>query len=72
MRTLIGAAMVAAVALIAGCSTTQYVIGTRSGQLIVAYGEPRLDRSTNMYTYRDADGKDMSIAASEVTQIIER
>ena len=72
MRTQIGAAIVAAVALMAGCSATQYVIGTRSGQLIVAYGEPRLDKSTNMYTYRDADGKEMAIAATEVTQIIER
>ena len=72
MRSLGALAVAAAMILLAACSSTQYIIGTKSGQLIIAQSEPQLDKSTNMYRYRDADGKEMSIAATEVTQIVER
>jgi hypothetical protein len=72
MRTFTGLAAIIAVALLAACGTTQYVIGTKTGQLIVADGAPELDRQTNMYRYRDSNGKAMTINAAEVTQIIER
>ena len=56
----------------AACSSTQYIIGTRTGQLLVAYGKPSLDEKTGMYTYKDSEGKKASIAKDEVGQIMER
>ena len=64
--------VLAAVALLAACSTPQYVMGTKSGQLIVSYGEPRLDEKSGLYTYYDADGKKITIPKAEVVQIMER
>ena len=72
MRSITGAVAIIAIALLAAYSTTQYVIGTKTGQLIVSNGEPEPDRKTNMYRFRDADGKDMAINAADVTQIIQR
>lgn len=72
MRSFVALAVAAALALLVACSSTQYIIGTKGGQLIISHGEPELDKGTNMYRYRDADGKEMSIAATEVTQIVER
>ncbi len=72
MRSLVTLAAAAVLIVLSACSTTQYIIGTKTGQLIVAHGEPELDKNTNMYRYRDADGKEMSIAATEVAQIVER
>jgi len=56
----------------AACSSTQYIIGTKTGQLLVAHGKPSLDEKTGMYTYKDSDGKKVSIAKDEVGQIMER
>ena len=72
MRSITGAAAIIAIALLAAYSATQYVIGTRTGQLIVSNGEPELDKKTNRYRFRDADGKDMAINAAAITQIIQR
>ena len=72
MRSITGAAAIIAIALLAACGTTQYITGSRTGQLIVSNGEPELDKKTNMYRFRDADGKDMAINAADVTQIIQR
>jgi hypothetical protein len=56
----------------AACSSTQYIIGTRSGQLITAYGKPELDSRASMYSYKDAEGKRVQISKDEVGQIMER
>lgn len=68
MQTLV---LVAAVAAL-GCSSTEYIIGTKSGQLLTAYGKPELDEKAGTYTYRDAEGRKATIAKEEVGQIMER
>ena len=69
-RTLLALSAIALAC--AACSSTQYIIGTRTGQLLVSYGKPSLDEKTGMYTYKDAEGKKASIAKDEVGQIMER
>jgi len=54
------------------CSSTQYIIGTKTGQLLVSYGKPSLDDKTGMYTYKDSEGKKATISKDEVGQILER
>ena len=56
----------------AACSSPQYIIGTKTGQLLVSYGKPSLDDKTGMYTYKDSEGKKASIAKDDVGQIMER
>jgi outer membrane biogenesis lipoprotein LolB len=72
MRTMLALVAAVAVALLAACSTTQYIIGTKSGQLLISYGEPRLDKETNTYKIWDAEGKERTISAADVSQIMER
>jgi uncharacterized protein YcfL len=69
MRTVVAAV---AVTLLAACSTTQYIVGTKTGQLLISYGEPKLDKNSNTYRIWDADGKERIISAADVSQIMER
>jgi hypothetical protein len=64
----------AAFALVAltACGTTQYVMSTKSGQMIVTDGRPELNSKTGMYEYRDSEGKRVSINKDDVVQIMER
>jgi hypothetical protein len=72
MRTVVAAVAAVAVALLAACSTTQYIVGTKTGQLLISYGEPKLDKNSNTYKIWDADGKERVINAADVSQIMER
>ena len=72
MRTVVAAAAVVAVTLLAACSTTQYIVGTKTGQLLISYGEPKLDKNSNTYRIWDAEGKERVINAADVSQIMER
>ncbi len=65
-------AVVSSVTLLTACGSTQYVMGTREGRLIVTEGKPRLDERTGLYTYTDKDGKEGQIRKDDITQIIER
>ncbi|MBT9492975.1 MAG: YgdI/YgdR family lipoprotein [Paucibacter sp.] len=62
----------ALLATLAGCSSTQYIMSTKEGRMIVADGKPDYDEKAGSYEYRDAEGKRMTIMKSEVVQIMER
>lgn len=68
---MVAAAAAAALAL-AACGSTQYIMSTKEGQMIVSSGKPTLDERTGMYTYYDAEGKKGLIAKDAVVQILER
>ncbi len=57
--------------LLAGCAST-YIISTTGGTMIEAHGKPKLNSKTGMYEYEDTNGKDATIKADQVKQIIER
>jgi major membrane immunogen (membrane-anchored lipoprotein) len=67
----ITSALCAAV-LLSACGTTEYIMGTTEGRLIVTAGKPSLDDKAGLYTYRDANGKESTIPKSAVGQIMER
>jgi hypothetical protein len=62
----------ALLATLAGCSSTQYIMSTKEGRMIVADGKPEYDEKAGSYQYRDSEGKRMTIMKSEVIQIMER
>jgi Bacterial protein of unknown function (DUF903) len=66
------ACTLALAALMAGCSSTQYIMSTKEGRMITTSGKPELDEKTGMYVYKDADGKKNTILKSDVVQVMER
>jgi hypothetical protein len=72
MTSRIGISVAAmAVLLLAGCAST-YIISTTGGTMIESHGKPKLNSKTGMYEYEDTNGKDATIKADQVKQIIER
>ena len=59
-------------ALLAGCSSPEYIISTTSGVMITTQGQPKLDEKTGMYTYKDSEGRKSTITKDEVKQVMER
>ncbi|MCZ4060312.1 YgdI/YgdR family lipoprotein [Pantoea sp. LMR881] len=72
MKGLAGAVlvMVAAVTL-SGCSS-DYVMATKDGRMIMTEGKPAIDKETGLVQYTDQAGHEMQINGDEVSTIIER
>ena len=62
--------MVCALGLVA-CSS-KYIMSTKDGKMITTDSKPKLDESTGMYRYYDAEGREVMIKQDDVTQIMER
>jgi len=58
--------------LLAACGSTQYVMSTKEGRLIVSDGRPELDEKTGTYIYRDSEGRKATIPKADIVQIMER
>lgn len=56
---------------LAACSS-QYIMSTKDGKMITTDSKPKLDESTGMYRYYDAEGREVMIKKDDVTQILER
>ncbi|MFT4464553.1 MAG: YgdI/YgdR family lipoprotein [Sodalis sp. (in: enterobacteria)] len=59
------------VALLAGC-TSDYVMATKDGQMILTDGKPEIDKTTGLIHYTDERGNERQINGNDVSQIIER
>lgn len=57
--------------MLAGCSS-QYIMSTKDGRLITTDSKPKLDESTGMYRYYDAEGREVMVKKDDITQIMER
>lgn len=66
------AAVILGVFLLLGGCTTEYLITKPDGTIIESYGKPRVDETTGMITYRDAEGRKMQMHKEDIVQIIER
>ena len=56
---------------LAGCSS-DYVMATKDGNMILTQGKPKLDKDTGLISYQDEQGNRRQINGDRVTQIIER
>jgi hypothetical protein len=65
-------AITVSMAFLAACASTEYIISTTDGTMITASGKPKLDEKSGMYTYKDAQGREVTINKSDVKQIMER
>lgn len=57
--------------VVSGCSS-DYVMSTKDGRMILTDGKPEVDDDTGLVSYRDREGNQMQINRDEVSQIIER
>lgn len=60
-----------AAAVLTGCSS-DYVMQTKSGEMIVTKGKPETDKSTGLVTYKDAGGFKHEINRDQITNMIEK
>ncbi|WP_158780650.1 YgdI/YgdR family lipoprotein [Pantoea sp. BAV 3049] len=54
-----------------GCSSN-YVMQTQNGEMIITKGKPETDKSTGLVTYRDAAGNLHEINRDQIKQIVEK
>ncbi|WP_208231401.1 YgdI/YgdR family lipoprotein [Brenneria izadpanahii] len=54
-----------------GCSSN-YVIATKEGQMLLTHSKPVLDKDTGMISYIDEEGNEKQINSDRISQIIER
>ena len=68
------AVLISAVGLafaVSGCSS-DYVMATKAGRMILTDGKPEIDDDTGLVSYHDQQGNAMQINRDDVSQIIER
>lgn len=56
---------------VSGCSS-DYVMATKDGRMILTEGKPHLDDDTGLIGYQDMQGNKKQINRNEISQIIER
>lgn len=58
--------------VLGACASPRYLISTVDGTMIQAKGEPKLNRNTDMYEYRDLNGQDASVRRTDVKQVLKQ
>lgn len=71
MQKYLSLAVFAAVTVLTGCSS-DYVMQTKTGEMIVTKGKPETDKSTGLVSYKDAGGFKHEINRDQITNIIEK
>ena len=72
MKGWAGVAIVALTAvMLSGCSS-DYVMATKDGRMIMTEGKPTIDKETGLVEYTDQSGHAVQINSDEVSTIIER
>lgn len=57
--------------VLTGCSS-DYVMQTKSGDMIVTKGKPETDKTTGLITYKDEGGLIHEINREQITNMIEK
>ncbi|HBC0787594.1 TPA: lipoprotein YgdR, partial [Escherichia coli] len=52
--------------------SSDYVMATKDGRMILTDGKPEIDDDTGLVSYHDQQGNAMQINRDDVSQIIER
>ena len=71
MKGLAGVTLLAVGLLLSGCSS-DYVMATKDGRMIMTEGKPTIDSETGLVQYTDQSGHEMQINGDEVSTMIER
>jgi len=71
MKWIFGAAVLGMAVLASGCSSN-YVMATKDGKMIMTDGKPQIDKDTGLVKYTDDSGHELQINGDEVSSIVER
>lgn len=71
MRYMFGAAALVLSMLVSGCSS-DYVMATKEGKMIMTQGKPEIDEETGLVKYTDRTGHELQINGDEISSIVER
>ncbi|WP_034916698.1 MULTISPECIES: YgdI/YgdR family lipoprotein [Erwinia] len=71
MKKMVGAAALMLTVLLSGCSS-DYVMATKDGKMIMTQGKPEIDKETGLVKYSDRNGHELQINGDEVSSIVER
>ncbi|AGB83775.1 Uncharacterized lipoprotein ygdR precursor [Serratia rubidaea] len=72
MKKWVMAAAALAMAIgLTGCSS-DYVMATKDGNMILTQGKPEIDKDTGLISYKDEKGNSRQINGDQVSQVIER
>lgn len=71
MKLIFSAAVLGMAVLVSGCSS-DYVMATKDGKMIMTDGKPQIDKETGLVKYTDDSGHEMQINGDEVSSIVER
>lgn len=71
MKYMFGAVALMLATLVSGCSS-DYVMATKQGKMIMTQGKPTIDKETGLVKYVDETGHEIQINGDEVSSIVER
>ncbi len=72
MKRIVAVLLLGAVSLsLVGCSS-DYIMSTKNGEMIVTQGKPEIDKDTGMTRYVDQQGYSRQIKTADVSQLIEK
>ncbi|KAB8305291.1 YgdI/YgdR family lipoprotein [Erwinia endophytica] len=57
--------------LVSGCSS-DYVMATKDGKMIMTQGKPEIDKDTGLVKYIDNAGHEVQINGDDISSIVER
>lgn len=61
----------ALVTLLTACSS-DYVMTTNSGDVLISHGKPELDKDTGMMSYTDQGGEKRQIRSQDIKEMVEK
>ncbi|OON39553.1 DUF903 domain-containing protein [Izhakiella australiensis] len=64
--------LIATCALLLSACSSNYVMTTKDGQMIMTSGKPVIDKETGLVSYVDESGHEKQINGDEVSSMIER
>lgn len=71
MKKIAGVMLLTTAVMLTGCSSN-YVLQTNSGEMIITKGKPETDKSTGLVTYKDAGGNEHQINRDQIREIVEK
>ncbi|MCT4704765.1 YgdI/YgdR family lipoprotein [Enterobacteriaceae bacterium H11S18] len=72
MKKLLSIALLAGVALSVTACSSDYVMSTKTGEMIVTHGKPEVDKDTGLTRYTDQQGIERQINNDQISQMIKK
>lgn len=72
MKKILAVALIGVAASLLTACSSDYIMSTKSGEMIVTQGKPEIDKDTGMTRYTDVQGTERQINTSDVVQMIEK